>query len=121
VDATPGPAPAPAARPAAEVPQQQRAGTARVILSVSPRGEIYIDGKHHGTTPPITTLDLGPGMHRIEVRSGSSTPYLTYVTIQTGDVRHIRYDFDVSRSVYPVNARRGTGASARRANSPHLR
>jgi hypothetical protein len=74
---------------------------ARVILSISPRGEIYIDGKHHGTTPPITTLALEPGMHRIEVRSGSSTPYLTYVMLETGDVRHIRYDFDVSRAVYP--------------------
>lgn len=90
-----------AKQPTPEVQQQQRAGTARVILSVSPRGEIYIDGKHHGTTPPITSLELEPGMHRIEVRSGSSTPYLTYVTLQTGDVRHIRYDFDVSRAVYP--------------------
>jgi hypothetical protein len=90
-----------AKQPTAEVPQQQRAGTARVILSVSPRGEIYIDGKHHGTTPPITTFDLEPGMHRIEVRSGSRSPYLTYVTVQTGDVRRIRHDFDVSRAVYP--------------------
>lgn len=90
-----------AKQPATEVPQQPRAGTARVILSVSPRGEIYIDGKHHGMTPPITTFDLEPGMHRIEVRSGSSTPYLTYVTLQTGDVRRIRHDFDVSRAVYP--------------------
>ena len=90
-----------AKQPATEAPQQQRAGTARVILSVSPRGEIYVDGKHHGTTPPITTFDLEPGMHRIEVRSGSRTPYLTYMTLEMGDVRRIRYDFDASRAVYP--------------------
>jgi serine/threonine-protein kinase len=88
-------------KPTANVPEQQSGGTARLILAVSPRGEIYIDGKHHGTTPPITTLDLEPGMHRIEVRSGSRTPYLTYMTVQAGDVRRIRHDFNPSRAVYP--------------------
>jgi hypothetical protein len=80
-------------QPAAKVPEQKPGGGARLILEVSPRGEIYIDGKHHGTTPPITTLDLEPGMHRIEVRSGSRTPYVTYMTVQAGDVRRIRHDF----------------------------
>ena len=95
---------APEPRPAelaAKDPQRRPAGTARLILAVSPRGEIYIDGKHHGTTPPLTTFDLEPGMHRIEVRSGSRTPYLTYMTVQAGDVRHVRHEFDTSRAVYP--------------------
>ena len=95
-----GPAPEPprAMQPTAK---QQPGGTARLIVAVSPRGEIYVDGKHHGTTPPITTLDLEPGMHRIEVRSGSRKPYLTYMTVQAGDVRRIRHDFDASRAVPP--------------------
>ena len=84
---------------AAKVPEQQRDGSARVIVAVSPRGEIYIDGKHHGTTPPITTFDLKPGAHRIEVRNGSRKPYLTYMTVKAGDVRRIRHDFDASRAV----------------------
>ena len=62
---------------------------------------LYIDGKHHGTTPPITTFDLEPGMHRIEVRSGSQKPYLTYIMVQAGDVRRIRHDFNVSGAVHP--------------------
>ena len=95
------PEPPPAIEPAAEVPEQQPAGTAQVIVAVSPRGEIYINGKHHGTTPPITTFALEPGMHRIEVRSGSRRPYLTYMTVQAGDVRRIRHDFDASRAVRP--------------------
>jgi hypothetical protein len=71
------------------------------MLAVSPRGEVYIDGKHHGTTPPLTTLDLEPGMHRVEVRSGSRKPYLTYMTVQAGDVRRIRHEFNASRAVRP--------------------
>lgn len=99
--AAPAQQPPQATQPAAKVPEQQPGGTARLILAVSPRGELYIDGEHHGTTPPITTFDLEPGMHRIEIRSGSRTPYLTYMTVQAGDVRRIRYDFDTRRAVHP--------------------
>jgi serine/threonine-protein kinase len=88
----------------AKVLEPQPGAAARVTLEISPRGEIYIDGKHQGTAPPTTTFDLEPGMHRIEVRSGSRTPYLTYMVVQAGDVRRIRYDFDTSRAVYPRNA-----------------
>lgn len=90
-----------ATQPAAKVPAQQPGGTARLILAVSPRGDLYIDGEHHGTTPPVTTLDLEPGMHRIEVRSGSRKPYLTYMTVQAGDVRRIRHDFNAKPSRPP--------------------
>ena len=100
-DAAPAHEPPPVMQPAAKVPEQQPGATARLILAVSPRGDLYIDGKHHGTTPPITTFDIEPGMHRIEVRSGSKTPYLTYVTVQAGDVRRIRHDFDTTRAVHP--------------------
>jgi serine/threonine protein kinase len=107
----PAPAPAPAAvkKPIAKAPQpapeKQAAGAAHIVLAISPRGEIYIDGKHHGATPPITTLALEPGLHRIEVRNGSRTPYLTYMTVQAGDVRRIRYDFDTSKAVHPRGKR----------------
>ena len=74
--------------------QSQSGGRATLILAVSPRGEIYINGERAGMTPPITKFDLEPGMHRIEVRSGKRKPYLTYMTVQAGDVRRIRHDFN---------------------------
>ena len=80
---------------AAEAPQP--GGTAKLVLAVSPRGELYIDGEHHGTTPPLRALDLEPGMHRIEIRSGSRKPYLTYVTVKAGEERRIRHDFAAKR------------------------
>jgi hypothetical protein len=79
--------------PTAKYAQQRAAGTATLILAVVPHGEIYIDGRHYGSTPPTTTLDLEPGMHRIEIRGGSRGPYVTYMTVQPGDVRRIRHDF----------------------------
>ena len=68
--------------------------TATLTLAVSPWGAVYIDGKLHGTTPPITTLDLSPGRHRIEVRNSSQPAYLTYATVRAGDVRSIRHEFE---------------------------
>ncbi|HYX67254.1 MAG TPA: protein kinase [Burkholderiales bacterium] len=99
--APPAPKPARAVQSTAKAPGQQPAATARLILAVSPQGELYIDGKHHGTTPPLTTFDIEPGMHRIEVRSGSRTPYLTYMMVQAGDVRRIQHDFDTTHAVHP--------------------
>jgi hypothetical protein len=68
--------------------------TATLAIAVSPWGAIYIDGKLHGTTPPITTLDLSPGKHRIEIRNPSQPAYLTYATVRAGEVRSIRHEFE---------------------------
>ena len=75
---------------------------AKLIIAVAPQGEIYIDGKHYGTTPPLATLELEPGVRRIEVRSGSRKPYLTYMTVQAGEVRRIQHDFGVKPSSPPA-------------------
>jgi hypothetical protein len=104
--ATAGTAPAQEAprapQPRATISKPQPGGTARLIIAISPRGELYIDGKHHGTTPPITTLVLEPGMHRIEIRSGSRKPYLTYMVVQAGEQRRIRHDFGAKPSRPPI-------------------
>lgn len=89
-------------QPTAAVPQQQPDGMAKLIIAVAPQGEIYIDGKHYGTTPPIATLELEPGVRRIEVRSGSRKPYLTYMTVQAGEVRRIQHDFGAKPSSPPA-------------------
>jgi hypothetical protein len=108
----PTPPPPPVAEAAKEpqplpapVAEQQPESTARLIVAVSPHGELYIDGQHQGTTPPITTFALEPGMRRIEVRSGSRKPFLTYMTVQAGEVRRIRHDFDARPSSPPGRRR----------------
>ncbi|HJV11156.1 MAG TPA: protein kinase [Burkholderiales bacterium] len=86
----------------ASISEPQPGAMAKLIIAVSPQGELYVDGKHYGTTPPITTLDLEPGMHRIEIRSGSRRPYVTYMTLQAGDVRRIRHEFGARPSGPPT-------------------
>jgi hypothetical protein len=68
--------------------------TATLLFDVSPWGEIYVDGKLHGTTPPINTVDLPAGRHRIELRNSAQPPSLIYTTLEPGDVRRIRHRFE---------------------------
>ena len=67
---------------------------AQLILAISPSGHVYINGEHKGTTPPAKTIELPPGMHRIEIRNPSKKPYLTYMTLEAGEVRRLRHDFN---------------------------
>jgi hypothetical protein len=91
---------APAARIEASVaelataPEIPPAKTATLVFDVSPWGEIYVDGKPHGTTPPVKTLDLPPGRHRIEVRNSAQLPHLSFATLEPGDVRRIQHAFE---------------------------
>jgi serine/threonine-protein kinase len=80
---------APPPKPAPPPPPQ----TGKVVLAVSPWGEIYVDGKLRGTTPPLAELELAPGRHRIEIRNSAQLPYHTFVELQAGDTHRIRHAF----------------------------
>jgi serine/threonine-protein kinase len=93
--AAPPPAPPPVqaavqpARPATPPPPQ----TAKLLFAVSPWGDVYIDGKRRGTTPPISVLELPPGRHRLEIRNSAKLPYLTDITLQAGASHTVEYTF----------------------------
>jgi len=40
-------------------------------------------------------------MHRIEIRSAARKSFLTYVTVEPGDVRRIQHDFNAKPSRPP--------------------
>jgi hypothetical protein len=101
VAAAPAKQPPRAAPPAPKVAKQQPRRMAHLTLAVSPAGELYINGEHQGTTPPVTTFELEPGMHRIEIRNGSRRPYVTYMTVEAGEERRIRHDFNARPSPPP--------------------
>jgi len=59
ISAAPEPAAAPLHRPP----------VGRVKLAVTPWGEIYVDGRKRGVTPPLRHIELAPGRHRIEIKN----------------------------------------------------
>jgi serine/threonine-protein kinase len=94
--APPEPEPEPVAAPApapAEPPAPPPPAVARIQLAVTPWGEIYVDGKLRGTTPPLAEIELPPGRHRVEIRNSAQLPFLTTLEVRAGDRREIQHRF----------------------------
>jgi hypothetical protein len=64
-----------------------------VAFAIAPWGEIIVDGKSLGVSPPLQELRLAPGRHRIEVRNTSFTPHVQVVEVKSGERIRIRHRF----------------------------
>jgi serine/threonine-protein kinase len=72
-------APAPAAATAAPSTADANSGT--VVFQIEPWGEIVIDSKPIGVSPPLEQMPLPVGRHHVEVRHGSDAPWATEIDI----------------------------------------
>jgi hypothetical protein len=84
------PAPASAAGPTT-VAAAATSGTLQ--LAISPWGEIEVDGRSAGTTPPLTQLSLPVGTHSITVRNADFPPFSTTVQVQADKPVVVRHRF----------------------------
>lgn len=99
--ATPRPAAAPKAdqRAAIEAPRTAPAAGAgaaqsgRLRLAISPWGEVYIDGKRRGVSPPLQFVKLPPGPHTVEIRNSSLPPRIEKIEIRSGEQVDISHGF----------------------------
>lgn len=66
---------------------------ATVTFAVSPWGEIFVDGKSAGVSPPLNRLELERGRHRIEIRNQAFAAYRDTVTLDPGQSLKIRHKF----------------------------
>jgi hypothetical protein len=82
VVATPAP---PAAKPVALV---------RLGFAVTPWGEVYIDGRKMGITPPLNEIRLPPGKHKIEIRNTTFQPYRQTVDLRADRSVRIKHKFE---------------------------
>jgi hypothetical protein len=64
-----------------------------VAFAIAPWGEIIVDGKSQGVSPPLQQLQLSPGRHRIEVRNAGFTPHVQIVEVKSGEQIRIRHRF----------------------------
>jgi len=46
-----------------------------VQFAVSPWGDVYLDGKNLGASPPLTSLSITPGKHKVEIKNASFPVY----------------------------------------------
>jgi serine/threonine-protein kinase len=96
-DASPAVAAAPAASPATELPPAKpdvvvAKPTAVLGIAVAPWGEVYVNGRKMGVSPPLTELKLAPGKYVVEIRNTTFPAYRETIDLNQSGVR-IRHKF----------------------------
>ena len=94
VAAPPAPEPPTVVAVAAPPPAPPPPQNAVLMLTVSPWGEVWIDGKRRGLASPVATIEIPPGRHRVEIRNPTQSMFVANVTVQAGDTQHITHRFD---------------------------
>ncbi len=92
VVAPPPPPPVEVAAVAPPPPPPPATGT--LLISITPWGEIFVDGKRRGVASPLASLDLPPGSHRVEIRNTWQPSYFANVTVQAGGTQRLEHRFE---------------------------
>ena len=87
---SPGPAIAPAAAPAAA--PAQAIGVVR--LEIAPWGEVFVNGKPIGVSPPLQELQLPTGRHAVEIRYGDKSAISAQIDVDASRALLIRHRFE---------------------------
>jgi class 3 adenylate cyclase len=87
-----------AAAPATPKPERQAqaptsAGVGSIVFAVAPWGEVLIDGKSRGVSPPLRTVEIPAGPHRIEIRNSTFPAHVAKVEVKAGEAIQIRHRF----------------------------
>jgi len=84
-----------AAKPApnAPAPAKPQPAPGTVRLSIRPWGEVFVDGKSRGVSPPMKQIKLAPGKHQIEVRNTTFPPHTAAIEVKSRKEVTIRHVF----------------------------
>ena len=67
--------------------------TGKVRLSIRPWGEVLVDGKTRGVSPPLKELSIAEGRHRIQIRNGDFPGFDRELDIKPGSKDEIAWSF----------------------------
>ena len=87
----PSPQPGPVERPT-ETSTPPAPATLR--LTIVPWGEVFVDGKSHGVSPPMRQISVSAGKHLIVVQNTSLPPHTEQVDLKPGEQFTIRHRFN---------------------------
>jgi class 3 adenylate cyclase len=76
-------------KPAAAAPK----GPGRLEIAVAPWGDVLVDGKKRGRTPPLLVIDVPAGAHTIEIRNATSPAHTARVEVKPGETIRIQHRF----------------------------
>ena len=67
--------------------------TGRVAFAVTPWGEVHVDGRMRGVSPPLQELRLAPGKHVVEIRNSTFPPFRETVDVPADGAVRIKHKF----------------------------
>lgn len=79
--------------PVAERPAAAPKAPARLEIAVAPWGDVLVDGKKRGRTPPLLVIDVPAGAHTIEIRNATSPAHTARVEVKPGETLRIQHRF----------------------------
>jgi class 3 adenylate cyclase len=68
-------------------------GAGKLELVVAPWGEVLVDGKSRGISPPLRVVELSPGAHTIEIRNSTFPALKQKVQVKPGEAVRIQHRF----------------------------
>ena len=76
-----------------EKPAPAKAAAGRLEIAAAPWGEIFVDGKSAGRTPPLLVLELPAGQHTVEIRNSTFPAHVARVEVKPGQSVKIQHRF----------------------------
>ncbi len=73
--------------------QETTGAPAIVSLVVQPWGEILLDNRMQGVSPPLLELQVVAGKHKIEIRNTTFPAYTEVITVKSGEKIKIKHVF----------------------------
>ena len=73
---------------------EETTGAVAVLsLVVLPWGEIFLDGRKQGISPPLIELQVAPGKHEIEIRNANLPVFKQTIQVKVGEKIKIQHTF----------------------------
>lgn len=72
-------------------------GNGVVRLDIAPWGEVFVDGKAIGVSPPLTELNLAGGRYSLEIRHGDAAAVTAEIDVDPARPLQVRHRFDGAR------------------------
>ncbi len=74
--------------------ENKAAQMASIKFSINPWGDVLINGKSIGSSPPLKTFAVPAGKHKIEIRNSSFPPRIIPIDVKAKEVLAINHKFE---------------------------
>ena len=79
---------------APDTPASAAPTNSRLRIAVTPWGEVELDGKKMGVSPPLTSLTLEPGEHVVVLRNTDFAPRTFRIKVEAGKNERVSHKFE---------------------------